>query len=64
MNLNTMTKENRIKCVVAELTPAEYFAIQTAVNVALTATFLPEEDRNILEKLKGIKPTVKEVVEG
>ena len=63
MNLNTMMRGNWIKCVVAELTPAEYFAIQTAVNVALTATFLPEEDRNILERLKGIKPTVKEVEE-
>lgn len=56
-------KAEEVKCVVAEISPTQYFAIRTAINVALHTDILPNEDRAILEKIKDILPTVKVVEE-
>lgn len=56
MKAKTIIENNDVKCITTECTVSEFFAIQTAIRIALKSKILPDEDRQILEEIIKVKP--------
>jgi hypothetical protein len=63
MRFETIVKDDDVKYILAELSATQYFAIRTAIRVALHTDILPKEDRTILEEIISVEPTIKVVEE-
>lgn len=61
MRFETIVKDDDVKYILAEMSATQYFAIRTAIKVALHTDILPKVDRTILEEIINTEPIMKVV---